>query len=228
MPVKCGKGHTHQSITEVRACYGVDGSEVATTQQTFPTLQKAGATERQVSFIATLRKERGMAGPEGEQLTKREASAIIDKLMAIKVPKATGNTVAAPTTNVPRGTYTIVARHGDYRTLQIEEAGWADGKIVASYLSGPDNETAFTSFAFVDDRGITPFKRFRENSELVADLQFLLEDANKEEAHERFFEEAEKYAMASGNCMRCRRKLTVPSSLHRGLGPVCANREGLR
>ena len=36
----------------------------------------------------------------------------------------------------------------------------------------------------------------------------------------------EAYALESANCFRCGRKLTVPVSIHRGLGPECASKWG--
>jgi hypothetical protein len=195
------------------------------------------ATERQLSYLADLRAKRD---PQGEIvpldngcLDKATASRMIDALLAVKPQRVTSTpTPAAPAAEVPAGvvpvgTFTIVRKDGSYRTLQIGPAKWADGKLVASYLSGPDNELSYTGFAFVDGVAVRPWKRFREDSELMADLQFLLEDANRDEAHELFLDEAERYALASGRCMRCGHKLTVPASLHRGLGPVCAGLEGV-
>ena len=37
----------------------------------------------------------------------------------------------------------------------------------------------------------------------------------------------ERYAMLSGRCSRCGATLTVPASLYRGMGPVCAQKEGV-
>ena len=74
--------------------------------------------------------------------------------------------------------------------------------------------------------GASVWKRFADTGRLTAALQFLA-TGNVDEAHEEFLARAEAYALASGQCMRCGHKLTVPASLHRGLGPECAKREGV-
>lgn len=131
--------------------------------------------------------------------------------------------------DLPHGTYTLVKPDGGHRTIQIGVAEWTDDKaVVASYLCGPDNELSFKSFAFVKPGGkFSTFKTFREDSDLAGDLETLLTKADIAGAHDAFLNQAEVYALASGKCMRCGRKLTVPTSLHRGLGPVCAGMEGV-
>lgn len=126
---------------------------------------------------------------------------------------------------VPEGTFTVEYPDGSYETLRIRREAWADGKAVASFLSGPDNETSFTGFAFV---GLGPevrvWSRFAnlKGSRKVDALRVILLGDPEENAGLR-----EAYAMRSGRCGRCGRKLTVPASLHRGLGPECAEKLGL-
>jgi len=48
-----------------------------------------------------------------------------------------------------------------------------------------------------------------------------------DEARQNFLNLAEAHALSSGNCLACLRTLTVPASIHRGLGPDCAARLGL-
>jgi len=161
------------------------------------------AREREEAVrVAEFKMDRDMAGLAGARTTSRSA-------------------------DIAPGTYTIVRADGSYRTLQIAPAAWADGQLAISYLSGPDNELSYTGCAFY--KGGTKFnmwKRFKTDSALVRDIDTLMR-TNITSAHERFLGQAEAYALKSGQCMRCTRKLTVPASLHRGLGPVCAGIEGV-
>lgn len=134
---------------------------------------------------------------------------------------------------IPDGTYTVVfdADESDWLTLQIAPATWAKepGLRQISYLSGSDNELSYTGFAFLKVDGQVIFwKKFRNaDSRLAAGVAIISAAELRLTAHEAFLEHAEGYALRSGRCLRCGHKLTVPASLHRGLGPVCAGIEGV-
>ena len=225
--ILCGNCHQrHEGVDAVRACFA---GAVFTTPN--------GATPRQLELIETLCRERNLPIPT--DLTKSAASAAIDKLIATPKPaavRAIGNSftqASAPggeAISIPQRTFTLVRRDGSYRTLQITRAKWADDKLVASFLSGPDNDRSYTPFAFIREDGkVFSFKKFAANVELRQDLEDLLTltTADRDAAHEEFLRQAETYAMESGNCMRCCRTLTVPASISRGLGPQCAGIEGV-
>ena len=126
---------------------------------------------------------------------------------------------------IPDGKYTVVI--GDeHRTIRIstqdEDADFAPGKRIAAFLSGPDNYTNYTSFAFVDANGTaTLWKRFRGDSILAQALAILL--SGKEGA----INGLRAYGMESGHCGICGRELTAPESIEMGIGPVCAEKIGL-
>lgn len=193
---------------------------------------------KQLNFIRDLVRDRELgddlaryveANPP-ESLTRGAASALIDELLAR--PKVEARSEATPATvatrRVPDGTYTVDMGDGSWVTLQIAPATWADGDDLrqVSFLEGPDNELAYRGFAFLKADGrVVVWRRFREgHGRQRAALELLL-TGDVAEAHRRFLDRAEAYALASGSCMRCGRTLTVPASLHRGLGPVCAQRE---
>lgn len=122
------------------------------------------------------------------------------------------------------GTYTIVLNEaGDYRTLRLvdapEQYNMRKGTQIAQYLSGPDNESSYTGFAFVTGTKVNLWKKFdaRKSADMIKALNVLL---NADRAQQMTLGEA--YAIESGNCFVCGRKLTVPTSLHRGMGPKCA------
>lgn len=122
---------------------------------------------------------------------------------------------------VPNGTYTVVFADGDYRTLRVSDdfrPESPEGSQMVSFLSGPDNSSDFTGFAFLSGERLSVWKRYSEDTAIVNAAKLLLED----------WEEAGyAYALQSGNCFRCGRKLTVPASITRGLGPVCAEKLGV-
>lgn len=142
---------------------------------------------------------------------------------AVETRKA--ETRKAETRELPYGTFTVVFNddEDDYRTILIEklEHGKLAGKTIASYLSGSDNETSFTGFAFVNaDGSFKIWKRLEKlaGTKIETALRVVLKLDD-----EGLMDAREAYALKSGRCSRCSRKLTVPSSLHRGLGPECAS-----
>ncbi|MBI4029115.1 MAG: hypothetical protein HY376_02010 [Candidatus Blackburnbacteria bacterium] len=117
---------------------------------------------------------------------------------------------------VEDGTYTIQLP-GEYRTLNVDTPtkGNFAGRTILSYLAGPDNETDFVGFAFVEGRELRVWRRYADALALREAAQVLLGTSDLTAL-------GEAYAMRSGRCYRCGRKLTVPISLHRGMGPICA------
>lgn len=200
-------------------------------------------TQKQLDYINSLQRDRDVTVGLAEQLalasplnalTRSKASAFIDALLACPprrraVAPADGGVVAVQATrNVPHGTYTVDMGDGSHVTLQFVKASFVKDRDVTAvaFLSGPDNELAYTGFAFVEQDGrVVVWRKFRDGyGRQQAALQLLL-TGDVQEAHKRFLDQAEAYALRSGSCMRCGKTLTVPASLHRGLGPVCAGKE---
>jgi hypothetical protein len=183
-------------------------------------------TAPQLKFVKSLAAERGVELSGVEGWTCRQASAKIDELKSMARP------VAAPAAHSPVaglvGTYTAVFEDGSRTTFRIANEGWCDGKTVASVMTGPDNELSFTGVGFVVDGEVRTWGK-RRGSDLERRLleAIAVATANTVEAKEQFLQTAEAFALRSGKCVSCGHKLTVPASLFRGLGPVCAKREGL-
>lgn len=94
------------------------------------------------------------------------------------------------------------------------------GKQIVSFLTGPDNENNFTGFAHLDENGgLHVWKKFREGNAVKKYEQALNILASQDIKGQG--EAGLEYAMRSGRCYRCGRTLTVPASLHAGMGPVC-------
>lgn len=122
------------------------------------------------------------------------------------------------------GTFTVVMGT-ERRTIRIK-AHWdaaeaKKGTLVASFLSGADNESSYTGFAFITPQGkAIVWKRYRNgggSALIISALSYLLQSGDYEGA-------GMTYALESGNCYRCGRTLTVPASIGRGLGPECAKK----
>lgn len=131
-----------------------------------------------------------------------------------KIKKANG---------VEDGFYTAVLGGDDYVTVRVRTqpsgASFAPGEQVASFLVGPDNESDYLGFAFVKPDGrFFVWKRFKQDSRLGRALDIITRDPD---------ESGEEFALQSGRCRRCNRKLTVPASINRGFGPHCASEVGV-
>lgn len=132
--------------------------------------------------------------------------------------------------NVPHavqpGTYSVVLGSvHDYVTIEISTAeefiaktSFPKGTLVAAYLAGADNDGDYIPFAFVTPDGAAiVYKRYRDTHPRQAQALKILANGTKDEqiAH------GMAYAMQAGVCWRCGRTLTVPTSIGRGLGPIC-------
>jgi hypothetical protein len=124
---------------------------------------------------------------------------------------------------VPNGFYTVVHPDKTHTTLRFrphwDEAEAAKGVQAVSLLTGPDNESSYTGVAFVRGNKVFMWKKYKESTKVLHSINFLVNGGQ--------VEAGETYAMVSGKCWKCNHKLTVPASLHRGLGPVCAKMLGL-
>lgn len=130
---------------------------------------------------------------------------------------------------VPGGYYTVVLGPKSHRTLRLSD--WVPDKRKEgaevrwiSLLTGPDNTSDYTTACLQRDDGSLMYMRdFNDDGPLKSAVRVLL---NPDGLNDRELAR-EAYAMASGRCANCNRKLTVPASLHRGLGPECASKLGL-
>lgn len=123
-------------------------------------------------------------------------------------------------TPAPNGIYTI-AFGSEHVTLRLKD-DWRDdapeGGKVAYFLSGTDNESSYTGFAFVSCTRFSVWRKYRNNSRIANALEMLLT------GNWRGFGKA--YALTSGNCYICNRLLTTPDSIEAGIGPICAKKIG--
>ena len=113
------------------------------------------------------------------------------------------------------GHHTVVLAGAGHRTLEVTRAGpdFRAGLLIVSYLCGPDNERDYRAFAHITAAGDGRlWHRFRDDSALATALAALVADpTGAAGAYRRGL-----------RCVRCRRRLTHPNSIERGMGPSCA------
>jgi hypothetical protein len=119
------------------------------------------------------------------------------------------------------GRYTVVTEDG-HRTYKIDDVteGSFRGKTIVSVLIGPDNTRNYLGIGFLNRQTaeLYVWSRHRGTKHGVRSRYDLGVIMRTEE------ESRLNYALKSGRCARCGRELTVPASIHRGLGPECAKR----
>lgn len=116
------------------------------------------------------------------------------------------------------GCYTVMLPGGVHRTIRVEPASpdFCGGDKILTFLYGRDNTGDYRPFAHVTPAGtIRIWKRFHNDGVLAKAVALLAADA---------LNAAQTYGLRSGRCFRCRRLLTHPDSIRRGMGPACAER----
>jgi len=139
------------------------------------------------------------------------------------------------------GTYTIESPKGGHRTFKVATVlrGKLEGRRVVSLLTGPDNESSWSGFGFVEESGIAVWgRRNRSVRGLVSTpqaraewltfthrekLSTMLWSLSTEGEASQFYRLGYRLLL-EGRCLICNRKLTTPESITSGVGPVCAGR----
>lgn len=164
---------------------------------------------------------RWTAGKYRGVLNCMRAEAIRER-KAREVPVEEVELNVEPTREVPAGTYTAVLADGSHVTIRVKKHWLPEeakkGTMVVQYLSGQDNENSYTGFAFYSRGILRVWRKFVDGAPRQQEAWAIISrDPGKA---------GEGYALHSGNCFRCNRTLTVPLSLHRGLGPECYSKWG--
>lgn len=115
-----------------------------------------------------------------------------------------------------RVTYTIRVKMKDRKPVK-------DGPWFVSVLVGPDNNRDYTFLGTIFANG--KFKhseksKIRETAPSAKGIDFLMNTCLERKDVPDALE-----VWTSGVCGACGRKLTVPESIERGLGPECASRQ---
>lgn len=166
----------------------------------------------------------GVYVPEGQgTIVKNEATGKWDTTHIQPCPSADQAAVANKASGVgfkvPDGRYTVVWDN-NYKTIRVQTQDEFDdfmpGVVILKYLSGANNDRDFTSFGHVNERGeVRIWQKHQANTTLREAVKVLLGDPKAA---------SQAYALESNECSRCGHTLTVPASLHAGLGPDCAKK----
>ncbi|NBV34922.1 MAG: hypothetical protein EBR81_14320 [Proteobacteria bacterium] len=182
------------------------------------------ATEKQLTFINDLLAKKVVpahirAEIEDTFLTKATASQFIEMLKDFPYKRRT-STPAATSTFVSHPAPAVELAHGFY-TVADGEGGWVTFRVRTENC-----ERSYKNFAFVTSAGLKVWKGHADKTRAIAAAQFLL-TGSVDEARSEFLNQSEANAMRSNTCLCCLKTLTVPASVARGLGPVCARQMGL-
>ncbi len=129
------------------------------------------------------------------------------------------------------GTYTIVnPRTGGHRTVRIsdDDFAWmqtppAAGTRIVAAMTGADNERSFTGMGTLSPAGVlTIWRKQAHRADFVAALNWIVKNGAGREV-----EFGKAYAIRSGKCFLCNRKLTTPHANAHGYGSDCAEKHGL-
>jgi hypothetical protein len=138
-------------------------------------------------------------------------------------------------TIIPNGFFTITSPTGEHRTFQVKTVlkGSLEGKRTLGLLEGPNNTSDYRPFAFVNDNGITVWRKNRgqpdtETGEVKASFH---EKAarliwNLLTVENSGFEKQGFRVEISKRCLVCNRVLSTPESLEIGIGPECLKKSG--
>lgn len=159
-------------------------------------------------------------------LSDRQVQAVLN-CKAAEARKAAAVQALPPTVPiqqivvVPNGTYTVVldpdtmGHGGDRVTLRVRDFKNGSAKVVKVRFG---NE--YVGFATADANGIRTWRSARGNFGPANLARF--ERAASALFTDKWPSYGYEYALESKCCFRCGRELTVPASIHRGLGPDCA------
>lgn len=233
MKVRCGKGHYHNSVAEVRACYnGERVTDVATEAQTpFPgATEEPKPTAKQLSFIESLLKRQGLVYTPGlDSLNRRSASAVIDTLKGANpgtYPDFEPESASAfEDMDIP-GLGTVPVRKApafDPETLE-------DGFYALPDPEGKRLPVVYKVIVAVHGSGRKYAKRLNTDTgewDMARGSISLLRPE-----HKMTLQQAMDVAKVVANdvngalygrCFKCGRTLTNEDSIERFMGPVCAD-----
>ena len=132
-------------------------------------------------------------------------------------------------TQIRPGIYTVVYPCGAHRTIRVkawDKAIKPDSPsvpLIVGFLNSSDNEEGYRYVGFLNGANrINYWNSFKiESDQTRRDrLQKAIYTIAQDPAAAGL-----AFALASSKCYRCGRTLTVPASIHNGLGPDCATRE---
>lgn len=198
------------------ACAGRSVAEVQREQRTQQVDAVINAaTEKQVAFLTKLRSERGETAPLPNPMTKKWASAEIDRLLGM--PKVqTPQPAAQPRAELEAAIYRNPENGEVYK---VQRAVHGSGNLYAKKLVlkpvdqfGDDSEFAVRT----SDREVAGHKAtFEYVSGLIRQIK---------PEWRMTLDQAKEFGAIYGVCCNCGATLTNEESIEAGIGPICASR----
>lgn len=233
----------------------------------YGTFTVAYASEAQTRFIKGLLEQKDLskladsvtldvealkAQVAAQQVNKRAASAIIDRLLALPDREATPTFTGAPASDKQ---YAFITRLAAEKELATEDRVKVLAAVEAKSLSAKGASATIDKLlalpkatvaqvdieAGVYTDGTTTFRVYlgQQSGRMLAAKVIEHDDHTAEFEYagqaDRFvtaafrkltIEEAARFGKATGTCIVCARRLDVPESVDRGIGPVCFAKMG--
>lgn len=214
--IRCGRGHYHNSVAEVRACY--NGETVTDVAEERTAAAPAKPTEKQMSYAESLLKRNGLVYLPGlDTLNRQTISGVID---ALKSGEARQAPVFGPaeddTVEVPGLNGVRVPKRPAFDPETLDDGFYMREDnvykvIVAVHGSG-------RKYAKVLSESGTWEMAPGAVAKLRPEHKMTLEQALKVAKHVANDVNGALY----GRCFKCGRVLTNEDSIERFMGPVCA------
>lgn len=248
MAVRCGKGHYHQNVAEVRACYNgervADVSEQSGPREFGDPAAAPKPTAKQLGFIENLLKKQGLRYIPGIQtLDRRSASAVIDSLKGGSAqvhpdfePHNPANSFAHGTAHVEVETFERMDIPGLGSVPVPKAPAFDPHSLEDGFYALPDPEGAALPVVYkvvhnvVQGDGTRAYAK-RLNTD-TGEWQMARGGISLlRPEHKMTLEQALKVAKVVakdvngalyGRCFKCGRTLTAEDSIERFMGPVCA------
>lgn len=121
--------------------------------------------------------------------------------------------------------FTLTSRRTEARyTFKVSMPDSGPTRWFVSLLTGPDNTSNYTYLGAIRNEGfcLTKKSKMTWNSTPVVAFRFFVDNVVKKAVIPDSLE-----VRHEGRCGRCGRRLTVPESIDRGIGPECAEMMGL-
>lgn len=233
--MRCGKGHNHQNVAEVRACYGVAGSVTTMVRPDYSSRRSGGqgpitrfASEKQVKYITDLLLQREIPANLSEMAELLWAQCEAHDI-DVRTP-GDGTRMPADIARSALDILTKLAKKQIPTPAEVERAPTRMPEVAAGHYAIPsltgNNDLDF----FRVDRptegkwaGYTFIKRViggRPNAPVrgqTAREALVAISRNPEAA-------ALQYATELGRCSKCNRHLTDELSRQLGMGPECRSK----
>jgi hypothetical protein len=200
--MKCGKGHDHKTVSEVRACYGLADKPKPEQE---PVSEIDGPSDKQWEFYKSLGEQLGRHVHDGDRrlFSRNKISGLIEDMLIERRSKPPKQVANSSMPEIPEGRYATpsITGNNDLDFFKIDcptEGRWAGYMFINRVVGGkPD----------------MPVRGPHKAKALQAILDFGIDKSQV------------LFGTELGQCWRCGRHLTDETSRALGIGPDCRAKE---